>query len=353
MNENNPWKRGMICITAALLLVPLLNGCTPVDTSYKDPWHEKIAAAGIVEKNVEIGQVSLNYAEGPGNGPALLLLHAQHMDWYSYSRVLTELSKSFHVFAVSYHGHGKTKSPAEYMTAASIGADLAAFIETAIKEPVFVTGNSSGGLLTAWLAANRPELVKAILLEDPPLFSAEYPRSRTTIAYKTFSTCHDYLSGNNTDFLIYWLNSNRAFIEKNTGKYSFGLLLSSIQEYRAANPGQPIELNFLPDIIRLFIRGLDYYDPHFGNAFYDGSWNAGFDHADALKRIRCPVLLLHANFRILENGTLDGAMDQEDSDLAVSLLSNVTYVRINAAHTVHIDKPDEFTKITRSFFLEQ
>jgi hypothetical protein len=62
MSQYGPWKRGMICITAAVLLVPLLDGCTPVDTSYKDPWHEKIAAAGIVEKNVEIGQVSMNYA---------------------------------------------------------------------------------------------------------------------------------------------------------------------------------------------------------------------------------------------------------------------------------------------------
>jgi pimeloyl-ACP methyl ester carboxylesterase len=131
------------------------------------------------------------------------------------------------------------------------------------------------------------------------------------------------------------------------------LLLSRIQECRAANPGQPIELSFLPDIIRLFIRGLDFYDPHFGDAFYDGSWNAGFDHAEALKRIRCPVLLLHANFKILDDGTLDGAMDQKDADLAVSLLSNVRYVWINAAHTVHIDKPVEFARITKSFFLEE
>ncbi len=94
---------------------------------------------------MEIGPVTLNYAEGPDNGPPLLLLHAQHMDWYSYSRVLPDLSKSFHVFAVSYHGHGKTRAPVEYMNAAHIGADLAAFIRSVIKEPAYVSGNSSGG----------------------------------------------------------------------------------------------------------------------------------------------------------------------------------------------------------------
>jgi hypothetical protein len=28
-----------------------------------------------------------------------------------------------------------------------------------------------------WLAANKAEWVRAVLLEDPPLFTAEYPRS--------------------------------------------------------------------------------------------------------------------------------------------------------------------------------
>jgi len=338
-------------IAAGGLAALLFAGCAPLNTSYKDPWHARVAAAGIVEKRVDIGPVTLDYVEGPDNGPALLLLHAQHMDWYSYSRVLPELSESFHVFAVSYHGHGKTKAPAASMNAAHIGNDLAVFIETVVKEPVFVTGNSSGGLLTTWLAANRPELVKAILLEDPPLFTAEYPRSKTTVAYRTFTTAHEYLAGNNSDFLVYWLNSNKEFMKKHAGPDSLAMLISSIQRYRAANPGQPVELNFLPDMLRLFIRDIDCYDPRFGDVFYDGSWNDGFDHADALKRIECPALLLHANFEILEDGTLNGAMNQEDADRAASLLADCTYVRIDAAHTVHIDKPEEFIKLTKSFFL--
>jgi Predicted hydrolases or acyltransferases (alpha/beta hydrolase superfamily) len=336
---------------AALGLAGTFVGCAPLDTSYKDPWHEKIAKAGIVEKNVDLGPVTLNYAEGPNNGPALLLLHAQHMDWYSYSRVLPELSKSFHVFAVTYHGHGKTKAPADYMDATHIGNDLATFIETVIKEPAYVTGNSSGGLLTTWLAANKPELVKAILLEDPPLFTAEYPRSKTTVAYRTFTTAHEYLQGSNSDFLIYWLNANKDFIKKHAGPDSLPMLISSIEKYRAANPGKPVELNFLPDILRLFIRDIDQYDPHFGDAFYDGRWNADFDHAEALKRITCPVMLLHANFETLADGTLNGAMNQEDADRAASLIANCTYVRIDAQHTVHIDKPEEFIKLAKSFFL--
>jgi hypothetical protein len=55
------------------------------------------------------------------------------------------------------------------------------------------------------------------------------------------------------------------------------------------------------------LRGLNYYDPRFGASFHDGTWNGGFDHADALMRIQCPALLIHAHFEIMEDGTLNGA----------------------------------------------
>ena len=64
-----------------------------------DPWKARVAAAGCTAKTARIGDVHLGYAEGPDNGPPLLLLHAQHMDRHSYSRVLPALVKRFHVFA--------------------------------------------------------------------------------------------------------------------------------------------------------------------------------------------------------------------------------------------------------------
>jgi len=140
----------------------------PLIKNYTDPYHEKLEKAGFTEKSLKIRETNLHYAEGPDNGPALLLLHAQIMDWLDYSRVLPELSKSYHIFVVDYNGHGKTTAPASPMNANTIGNILATFMKDKIKEPAFVSGNSSGELLTVWLAANKPQLVRAILLEDPP-----------------------------------------------------------------------------------------------------------------------------------------------------------------------------------------
>ncbi|MGB9227825.1 alpha/beta fold hydrolase [Mycobacterium sp.] len=121
---------------------------------YDDPWKARVAAAGYLSQTARIGEVDLAYMQGPNNGPPLVLLHAQRMDWFSYSRVLPALAKRFHVFAVDYPGHGSTAVRDGYqMTGNRIGTDLAAFIETTIAEPVYASGNSSGGLLAGWLAA--------------------------------------------------------------------------------------------------------------------------------------------------------------------------------------------------------
>jgi pimeloyl-ACP methyl ester carboxylesterase len=319
-----------------------------------DPWQARVAAAGCTAKTARVGEMDLGYSEGPDNGPPLLLLHAQHMDRHSYSRVLPALVKRFHVFVVDYPAHGTTVVPADYpMTADQIGADLAAFIETTMGGPAYVTGNSSGGLLTTWLAANRPDLVRAIVLEDPPLFAAEYPRIKTTIPYRSFATCTDAVRDGVDDFLPYWIDANRAFFRTHVAP-GVGFLLSQlVRIYRAARPGRPVDIGFLPnDTVRLFVRGMDQYDPRFGAAFHDGSWNTGFDHAEALAKISCPALLLHANFDFLPDGTLNGAMTQEDADKAVSLLADGTYRRVDATHVVHLDKPALFVDVLREFFAQ-
>ena len=237
------------------------------------------------------------------------------------------------------------------MTANRIGADLAAFLETKIGEPASVTGNSSGGLLTAWLAANRPDLVRSIVLEDPPLFSAEYPRIRTTIADRSFATCSNAVREGVDDLLLYWIDSNKAFFTKNIAPGAASLLKLAVKTYRRTHPGQPVELGLIPnDTVRLFIRGMDQFDPRFGAAFHDGTWHEGFDHAETLARITCPALLVQADFSFLPDGTLNGAMRQEDADRAMSLLPHGTYRRVDATHVVHLAAPDLYVQILEEAF---
>jgi pimeloyl-ACP methyl ester carboxylesterase len=84
------------------------------------------------------------------------------------------LDKEFQVFAVDLRGQGRsTWTPRRY-TLDNMGNDLVRFIALAIKRPVIVSGNSSGGVLAAWLAAfSMPGQIRGAHVEDPPLFASE------------------------------------------------------------------------------------------------------------------------------------------------------------------------------------
>jgi len=148
---------------------------------------------------------SINYAVGPmGDKPPLLLIHGQGVDWQSYAPVLPALAEDFSVFAVDVHGHGSSQRVPEKYTASAIGADLAGFIEDVIGSRVIVSGHSSGGQLAAWLAGNRSDVVRAAVLEDPPLLTTLLPRAEKTWNWVDLATtCHTFLQSGETDWAAY------------------------------------------------------------------------------------------------------------------------------------------------------
>ena len=93
--------------------------------------------------------------------------------------------------------------------------------------------------------------------------------------------------GYKDDFLMYWINGSTQFFKTYTNSLTQPLLRITVKSYRNANPGEPVEIGFLPVSVQEVIRGLNYYNPGFGNAFYEGTWNEGFDHAKALASIQC------------------------------------------------------------------
>ena len=56
----------------------------------------------------------------------------------------------------------------------NFGNDLVRFIALVVQRPVIAAGNSSGGLLAAWLSAfAMPGQIRAALCEDAPFFASE------------------------------------------------------------------------------------------------------------------------------------------------------------------------------------
>jgi pimeloyl-ACP methyl ester carboxylesterase len=129
----------------------------------------------LPERLCDTGEVALNYAvAGDADKPALLLIPGQSESWWGYEAALPLLAEHFQAFAVDLRGQGRsTRTPGRY-TLDNMGNDLVRFIDAAIGRPAFVSGLSSGGVLSAWLSAYaRPGQIRGACYEDPPLFSSQ------------------------------------------------------------------------------------------------------------------------------------------------------------------------------------
>lgn len=127
------------------------------------------------ESTFDTGEVTLNYATtGSADNPAVVLIPAQANSWWSYEAAMRLLADEFEVFAVDLRGQGRsTWTPGRY-TVDNLCNDLVRFIAGRVQRPVVVSGNSSGGLIAAWLSAYAPPgMIRGAYLEDAPLFSAE------------------------------------------------------------------------------------------------------------------------------------------------------------------------------------
>src|SRR5439155_2110524 len=121
------------------------------------------------ERLFATGEVAINYAEGPANGLAFVLLHGGSARW-QYGRDLLEmLADDWHVYAPDFRGHGKSgRVPGAYILADYV-RDTAAFLAGVLAEPAVVYGHSLGGEVAVMLAAQHPEVVRAVVVGDAPL----------------------------------------------------------------------------------------------------------------------------------------------------------------------------------------
>lgn len=99
-----------------------------------------------------------------GSGPALLLLHGTGGHLETYQKNITELSKHFTVIAPDMIGHGYTDRPDVNYTLDDYADHLFALLDDLGIGRAFLSGESVGGCIAAWMALRAPERAKALVL---------------------------------------------------------------------------------------------------------------------------------------------------------------------------------------------
>ena len=126
------------------------------------------------EFSLETPSGNLNLAEGPANGPVLILLHGFTNRWQTFLPIIPALEEKWQVLGFDHRGHGRSvRVPGGY-TAVGFYADAEAVLKYALRTPaknsqVVLLGHSMGGSLALHLAQNYPENVRAVVTGDTSL----------------------------------------------------------------------------------------------------------------------------------------------------------------------------------------
>lgn len=105
--------------------------------------------------------------DGPEDGPAVLLLHGVSGSTATYD-FLVERYPRHRLHRLDFRGHGRSdRAPGTYDV-----DHYATDAEAVLAEigPAPIVGHSLGGITAAYVSQRRPDLVRALFLEDPPLY---------------------------------------------------------------------------------------------------------------------------------------------------------------------------------------
>jgi pimeloyl-ACP methyl ester carboxylesterase len=140
----------------------------------------------FTEQSFESDGVCLNYAFGPASGPPLLFLHGVTRRWQDFLILAPMLAARWHVHALDFRGHGRSsRTPGAYLLTDYV-RDAEKFLSATFHEPAVVYGHSLGALAAVALAAQAPELVRGLVLEEPPSISL-IPHIRKTPFHAMFT----------------------------------------------------------------------------------------------------------------------------------------------------------------------
>lgn len=125
--------------------------------------------AGMPQQlDVAVGGVTLALRVWPGGDPAhppAVLLPATGDTAEDWDVVAAALHPARTVYAVSLRGHGASAWPGSY-SIASMADDVTGLLGELVDGPVDLVGHSLGGLVACTVAAEHPQLVRRLVLED-------------------------------------------------------------------------------------------------------------------------------------------------------------------------------------------
>jgi pimeloyl-ACP methyl ester carboxylesterase len=202
--------------------------------------------------------------------------------------------------------------------------DYLAHVNAAITDPVVLYGHSLGAMLSMLAAVERPDLVQAIILEDPPFHTMGRRIAETP--------------------LLHYFRSLLPF----AGNSSVDARTLAQVEMLGPDMVTRIPFGKMRDAsaLRFTASCLREVDPEVLAPVLAGEWLEGWDWQDTAARIQCPVLLLQAD------GAAGGMLTNEDAAQFHSLAKDCTWITMSGiGHQAHWQDTSRITRHVTEFLL--
>ncbi len=269
--------------------------------------------------------VSLNYGATTGTEPPIVLLHGVTRRWQDWLPFLPALTPRWRVLAIDLRGHGRSaRVPDRYLVGDYV-PDIVDFLRRELDEPAIIIGHSLGGNVAAAVAAQAPDRVRAVVLEDPPLEMAGSRMSETVF----LALFRIYIHHAGSDRPIHEIANELAVSLVPTPGHRGLVKFGDIRDGVA---------------LRVMAAGLKQLDPEVLKPPLAGIWLEGSDVAWDLKRIHCPTLLLQADEAA--GGLLPDSLAEE----ATTLIRDCTLLKLKGVgHNIHGSASDAMARLVVPF----
>ena len=117
----------------------------------------------------QVSGISLWSETQGASGSPVVMVHGSWGDHHNWDLVAPRLAETHTVLTYDRRGHSQSQRLTSQGSVHDDVADLAALIEQAGIAPAHVVGNSFGASICLRLAAERPELIRSLIVHEPPL----------------------------------------------------------------------------------------------------------------------------------------------------------------------------------------
>jgi len=226
----------------------------------------------MLEKVLEQGETLLGFSEGEPNGPPVLFLHGVGRAGKDFSPLFSSLASEHQLFTLDARGHGRSSRTPGFYKIRDHETDAAALLKY-IGQPTIIYGHSMGALNAMVIAATRPDLVRGIILEDPP--GVNFLKTLVGKPYHFMFQAMAKFAG--SDLSVATLANQLGQVTLPTGDGRGEIQLGQIRDSVS---------------LRLSARFLKDVDPAVYYPLLECDWLEGLDFQSLIKRISCPALLL-------------------------------------------------------------